>query len=248
MNGQPRRRASALRPVWVGGGLAALLLLLVAIAFVFWPQTQQLDGLVDAEPQYNVHILRDEWGVPHIFGRTDADVGFTSCPAGEVLRGQEKYDEAIEYHRKAHHLKEDSTRPLYALVDDYEARGDMDQARDVLGKIIAVNKTSVAAWRKLRSIQMKEGVWNKAQEAHERVVKLSGPKDPHHSSDHQTGIGIRYEIASARLAEGKAREAIGMLRRVIKDDGKFIPAHVKLGHAFARTSEGYARPVSMDRR
>ena len=38
---------------------------------------------------------------------------------------------------------------------------------------------SVAAWRKLRSLQMKEGDWNKALEAHERVVKLSGPKDPH---------------------------------------------------------------------
>jgi len=165
----------------------------------------------------------------------------TLIKIGEVLRGQEKFGEAIEYHRKAHHLKEDSTRPLYALVDDYEARGELDQARVVLGKIIAVDKNSVAAWRKLRSVQMKEGDWKKAQDAHDRVVKLSGPKEPQNSSDHQTGVGIRYEMASARLAEGKTREAIGLLRRIIKDHGNFIPAHVKLGQAFAKQgNEGEA--------
>ena len=157
----------------------------------------------------------------------------TLIKIGEVLRGQERYGEAIEYHHKAHHLKEDNTRPLYSLVDDYEAKGDMDQARVVLGKIIAINKNSVAAWRKLRSVHMKEGNWKKAQEAHDRAVKRSGPNDPQYSDDQRNGIGIRYEIASARLGEGKAREAVGLLRRIIKDDGRFIPAHVKLGKAFA---------------
>jgi lipopolysaccharide biosynthesis regulator YciM len=157
----------------------------------------------------------------------------TLIKIGEVLRGQEKHGEAIEYHHKAHHLKDDSTRPLYALVDDYEARGGMDQARVILGKIISIDKNSVAAWRELRSVYMKEGQWKKAQEAHDRVVKLSGPKDPQSSSDKRTGVGIRYEMASARIGEGKAREAIGLLRRIIKDDADFIPAHVRLGQAYA---------------
>jgi len=165
----------------------------------------------------------------------------TLIKIGEVLRGQEKYGEAIEYHHKAHHLKEDNTRPLYALVDDYEARGDMDQARVVLGKIISIKKNSVAAWRKLRSVHVKEGNWKKAQEAHDRVVKLSGPGDPQNSADQRTGTGIRYEMASARLSEGKPREAVGMLRRIIKDDREFIPAHVKLGQAFSEQgNEGEA--------
>ena len=48
---------------------------------------------------------------------------------------RDRIPEAIEFHRKAHHLKEDNTRPLYALVDDHEARGDIDRARVVLGRI-----------------------------------------------------------------------------------------------------------------
>ncbi|HXV76106.1 MAG TPA: tetratricopeptide repeat protein [Candidatus Polarisedimenticolaceae bacterium] len=158
----------------------------------------------------------------------------TLIKIGEVLRSQERVAEAIEYHRKAHHLKEDSPRPLYALVEDYEARGDMDQARAVLGQIIAIDKNSVAAWRKLRSIHVKERHWEPALEAHDRVVRLHAPNDPQAPADRRTGRGIRYEIASERLARGKVREAIGLLRRLIKDDPTFIPAHVKLGHALQK--------------
>jgi tetratricopeptide (TPR) repeat protein len=158
----------------------------------------------------------------------------TLIKIGEVLRSQGKHAEAIEYHRKAHHLKEDSTRPLYALVEDYAAKGEMDQARVVLGKIIAVNKNSVAAWRKLRSVHMKDGNWEEALAAHERVVKLSWPEDPQVPHDQRTGLGIRYEIASERLREGKPREAIAMLRRLVKEHPSFIPAYVKLGHAFVK--------------
>ena len=61
----------------------------------------------------------------------------TLIKIGEVLRSQERHSEAIEYHRKAQNLKDDNTRPLYALVEDYEAMGEMGQARGVLGKIIA---------------------------------------------------------------------------------------------------------------
>lgn len=157
----------------------------------------------------------------------------TLLKVGEVLRNQGKFAEAIEYHRKAHHLKEDNTRPLYALVDDHEAKGDMARARVVLAKIIGINKHSVSAWRKLRSVHVKERNWKPALEAHERVVRLSGPNDPQEASDRCVGLGIRYEIAAAKLQAGKLRESVGLLRKLIKDDASFIPAHVKLGQALA---------------
>jgi lipopolysaccharide biosynthesis regulator YciM len=155
----------------------------------------------------------------------------TLLKLGEVLRSQEKYSAAIEYHRKAHHIKDDDTRPLYALVEDYEAKGDMDRARAVLGKIIGINKQSIAAWRKLRSLHMKEGNWSKALEAHERVGKFSDPGDPKNVFDTRVGTGIQYEIAVYRLKTGKPRDAIAILRRLLKEQKQFIPAHVKLGEA-----------------
>jgi lipopolysaccharide biosynthesis regulator YciM len=161
----------------------------------------------------------------------------TLIKLGEVLRGQEKFDEAIEYHRKAHHLKEDSSRPLYALVEDYEAKGDMDRARAVLGKILALNKNSAAVWRKLRALHMKEGHWEKALEAHERVEKLGSSSNPQDVQDFRFGVGLRYEIACGHLAASKVREAISDLRRLVKDAEGFIPGHVKLGEALREAGQ-----------
>lgn len=152
----------------------------------------------------------------------------TLIKIGEVLRGRGRIAEAIEFHRKAHHLKEDNSRPLYALVDDHEAQGDIDRARVVLGRILGIQKNSIAAWRKLRSLHMSGNNWEQALEAHRRVEKLA--PDPE-SADQLVGQGIRYEIAALRLEQGKPRDAAGLLRRLLKDNPQFIPAHVALGEA-----------------
>ena len=155
----------------------------------------------------------------------------TLLKTGEVLRAQERYDEAIEYHRKAHHLKDDDTRPLYALVDDYEAKGDLERARTVLGRIIAIKKDSISAWRKLRWLHMKERNWTKALAAHSRAEKRLHARDPQDTTDDRFGLGIRFEIASDLLAGGKPKEAVAALRKLLKDEPQFIPASVRLGEA-----------------
>jgi lipopolysaccharide biosynthesis regulator YciM len=153
----------------------------------------------------------------------------TLIKLGEVLRGQGKIQEAIEDHRKAQHLKPESTRPLYALAEDYEAFGDPVRARGVLGKILSLDKGSVAAWRKLRSLHVKERDWDQALQAQERIERLSGGRPPEH--DLRAGLGIRHELATARLEEGKTREAIAAFRKLIKQSESFIPAHVGQGEA-----------------
>jgi penicillin amidase/acyl-homoserine-lactone acylase len=55
-------------------GLAALLA--IATAFIFWPVETDLSHLAVPEGKYDVRILRDSFGVPHIYGQTDADVAF----------------------------------------------------------------------------------------------------------------------------------------------------------------------------
>jgi lipopolysaccharide biosynthesis regulator YciM len=155
----------------------------------------------------------------------------TLLKLGEVLRGQERHDEAIEYHRKAHHLKDDDARPLYALVEDYEAKGDLERARTVLGRIIAIKRDSLAAWRKLRWLHMKERNWTKALAAHHSAEKRSKARDPRDTSESRFGSGIRYEIAGDLLAADKAKDAAAALRKLVKHDPQFIPAHVRLGDA-----------------
>ena len=155
----------------------------------------------------------------------------TLLKLGEVLRQQEKYSEAIEYHDKAYNLKQNDTRALYALVEDYEAKGDLDRALKVLGTIIGKNRQSVSALRTLRSLHMKQRNWDKALKAHQDFEKYSNPDDPRDAADRRFGRGIRYEMAVEQLRDGRPKEAIASLRRLLKDDPKFIPAHVKLGEA-----------------
>jgi len=57
--------------------LAGVLLLLgIAALFLFWPVREDLSPLKDLASQYNVTILRDTYGVPHIFGHTDKDAAY----------------------------------------------------------------------------------------------------------------------------------------------------------------------------
>jgi lipopolysaccharide biosynthesis regulator YciM len=105
----------------------------------------------------------------------------------------------------------------------------MERARGVLGKILAIDKASMAAWRKLRSLHVKERNWEEASKAQGRVERLAAGRLE--DADRRCGTGIRHEIIAARLEEGKTREAVASFHKLLKDDDAFIPAHVGLGEA-----------------
>ncbi|RJQ06842.1 MAG: hypothetical protein C4551_07715 [Bacillota bacterium] len=66
-----------LKRFWTRVGVGFLILVAAAAAYVFWPQgTQSLEALAGSAEGYNVRILRDTWGVPHVFSVTDADRAF----------------------------------------------------------------------------------------------------------------------------------------------------------------------------
>ena len=59
--------------------LAALCALLAGVAIWLWdphPASPGAAALSAAAGDYDVEIMRDEWGVPHIFGQSDADAAF----------------------------------------------------------------------------------------------------------------------------------------------------------------------------
>lgn len=60
-------------------GGALLLAALIGAAIYLWdplPANPGADELSANAKNYDAEIIRDEWGVPHIFGRTDADAAF----------------------------------------------------------------------------------------------------------------------------------------------------------------------------
>ena len=56
--------------------ISTLLLLAVIATVIFWPMRDNLEGLKERAGHYKVKILRDSYGVPHIFGHTDADAAY----------------------------------------------------------------------------------------------------------------------------------------------------------------------------
>src|SRR5262249_54111939 len=58
-------------------GLVVLAAAAAGLVLWAWPQPRlDATGLVPPPGRYHVHILRDPWGVPHVFGRTDPDVAY----------------------------------------------------------------------------------------------------------------------------------------------------------------------------
>src|SRR5229473_2527079 len=57
--------------------LSSIVLLAGAgLALALWPRPRLDTAALLPKRAYDVRILRDTWGVPHVFGRTDADVAY----------------------------------------------------------------------------------------------------------------------------------------------------------------------------
>lgn len=161
---------------------------------------------------------------------------------GDVLCTLKRYKEAIEYHKKAYMIKEEDTRPLYCLSDDYEAMGDLKQAKNQLNKIIDLKpRTAISAYRKLRQIYMKEEKWEEALDANRRVKKLLERLAIKATKDERFNVGIKYQIGLKQFKEGEEKDAINQFKKIIKSDPQFIPAYIELGEVYkALDQEGTA--------
>ena len=53
-----------------------VIVLALAAAYIFYPVHEDLSSLKDRAANYDVKILRDAYGVPHVFGHTDADAAY----------------------------------------------------------------------------------------------------------------------------------------------------------------------------
>jgi acyl-homoserine lactone acylase PvdQ len=50
--------------------------LVVAGVWMFWPESADVDGIAPPDGTYDAVIRRDTYGVPHVWGRTDADAAY----------------------------------------------------------------------------------------------------------------------------------------------------------------------------
>ena len=68
---------TCLRRVWIGLlAVVPLLVLLNLALFALRAADWQPQAAIDAAAQYDVEIIRDAYGAPHIYGKRDIDVAF----------------------------------------------------------------------------------------------------------------------------------------------------------------------------
>lgn len=149
--------------------------------------------------------------------------------AGQVQRALKNLKEAVEYHRKAHRLREGDIEPLYELVKDYEALGQIAKSKVVLNRIIQLRpRKALSAYRKLRKYAMKEGDWTRAWEI-QGLIEAQTEKTPYKmEAEKRFNAGIRYQIAIEKAADNR-REGANHLRKIVRSNPEFVPGHVRLG-------------------
>ena len=150
--------------------------------------------------------------------------------SGEVLRTMRRYSEAIEYHRRAARARDGDLSALYSLVSDYEESGAIENAKASLNRIISLKpKRSLAAYIKFRDILINEAAWDKAWEMQQKIEDLLPELGRSKRTEKKCHLGIRYMLAQGQVEKGQLRDAIGGLRRLVRTDPSFVPAHHRLG-------------------
>jgi len=180
--------------------------------------------------------------------------------AGQVQRALKNLKEAVEYHRKAHRLREEELEPLYELVKDYEALGQISKCKVVLNRIIQLRpRKAVSAYRKLRKYAMKEGDWARAWEV-QSLIEDQTEKTPYKvEAEKRFNVGIRYQLGLEKKRDNR-REGANLFRKIVRSNPDFVPAHVMLGEvliemgqagagveAWARGFEATGSPVFLSR-
>jgi len=162
----------------------------------------------------------------------------TLIQAGKVQRALRNPKEAVEFHRRAHRLRKDDLEPLYELEKDYRALGQNDKAKVVLNRIIKMRPgKALSAYRKLRKYAMQEADWERAWQI-QGLIESQTEKTPFKQEvERRFNVGIRYEIAVAKSREGREKECANLLRKLVRTDAKFIPAHVRLGESLIRMGQ-----------
>ena len=177
---------------------------------------------------------REERALEHFNAVLDLDPQHFEAllQGGDVLRTLRRHAEAIEYHRRAARAREGDVRPLYSLVADYEESGAAENAKAVLNRIIEISpKRSLNAYRQFRAICMREGSWDKAWEIQQKIEELLSGMGRPAKGEKKYHLAIRYMLARRHLDEGRPRDAIGILRRLVRVDPSFVPAAWRLGKA-----------------
>jgi tetratricopeptide (TPR) repeat protein len=78
---------------------------------------------------------------------------------------------------------------------------------------------------------MREGSWESAWEIQQRIEEQLAEMGRSAKPEKKYHLAIRLMLAKGHMDEGRPRDAIAILRRLVRMDPTFVPAHLRLGRA-----------------
>jgi tetratricopeptide (TPR) repeat protein len=156
--------------------------------------------------------------------------------SGEILRSLGRFSEAAERHYRASELKPDDLSAMFNLVEDYRGEGNNDKVIDALQQILDRHPKNPTTLRLIRDTRMKMGQWEEAAAVQEQIESsFDDPKKNEEEKNHR--YGIRYQIACKKGDASKWKDAVSILRGILKADPKFLPAYIKLAECYEKLDD-----------
>ncbi|MDQ7008598.1 MAG: tetratricopeptide repeat protein [Acidobacteriota bacterium] len=159
---------------------------------------------------------------------------------GDALRRAGRSAEAVGIHERARRIEPDSDEPGHALALDYLESGRLEDARRELTSLVKKNpRGAIGPLRQLRDLEIRAGEWEAAADAARRLATACS-RSGAVPLDRLQDLGLRTQIALRRLEAGEARAAAGLLRKLLRKEGEYIPARITLAQALARAGDAPA--------
>lgn len=154
--------------------------------------------------------------------------------AGNILREQKKYEEAIRLHWSARQIQSSNPEALRSLVEDYKLIGDYAKAEDILQKTIELDSgDNISFLRELRKILSLQQQWDEAEKVQLKIIRLA-QKGSEKEAEQEVLYGIRYQLGLIELENGNIKEAVSLFRHLIKEKPDFSPAYESLGQIYLK--------------
>ncbi|VAX15600.1 hypothetical protein MNBD_NITROSPINAE04-925 [hydrothermal vent metagenome] len=180
----------------------------------------RLNNSGQAEKYFKKALAHDQSHLPSIIG------------LGVIRRMDGVVSEAIKLHSKARGIDKNSVTALMELGEDYIAAEQFTNAVSVFQEAIGLVGRSLPPHIRVRDILLKTRNFNEAIIAQKRIVSIA----PRGQAQKERAMltALIYEEALDKLAEGRFYDAKDGFKSVLRNDGQFIPAYLKLAEVYER--------------
>ncbi|MEK7773387.1 MAG: tetratricopeptide repeat protein [Deltaproteobacteria bacterium] len=152
----------------------------------------------------------------------------------ETLMRENKPKEALKALENGFSSNPDSIGLLIAIARCSSDSGDGRRAAGAYSEVLKLDPKNPYALRKLRDFNIGDGQWSEAAALQKTVVECE-KDDTVRKKEKGLLTGLIFEAASRSLQEGRLNEAVGRVKEILKNDSSFMPAHMLLGEALARS-------------